>query len=112
MSQASDTSWKATGLPASRGPRMRLVVWGGRGRVWAVIFSGLDVQQSGSPSTPSTTNPAGAVITIGGDRPVQSVPGAHNDPADLYGIVLVFLAIAVAIVATRWIFGRGTRKHG
>ena len=67
---------------------------------------------SGTPSTPSTTNPAGVVITIKGNSDYPNIPGAHNDPADLYGIVLVFLAIAVALVATRWIFGRGRKKTG
>lgn len=75
-----------------------------------MIFSDLDGLLWSTPSTPSTTNPAGVVITIDGNNPTVPVPGAHNDPADLYGIVLVFLAIAVAIVATRWIFGRGGRK--
>ena len=73
-------------------------------------FSELGGLTWSTPSTPSTTNPAGVVITIDGNRPSTSVPGAHNDPADLYGIVLVVLAIAVAIVATRWIFGRGRRE--
>lgn len=77
-----------------------------------MIFSALDGLATSSPSTPSTTNPAGVVITIEGNKPATPIPGAHNDPADLYGIVLVFLAIAVAIVATRWIFGRGSRKPG
>ncbi len=58
-------------------------------------------------STPSTTSPAGVVITIDGGHSTAHIAGPHNDPADLYGIVLVFLAIAVALVATRWIFGRG-----
>lgn len=75
-----------------------------------MIFSYLDVVRSSTSSTPSTTNPAGVVITIGGNSPKQPIVGPHNDPADLYGIVLVILAIAVAIVATRLIFGWGSRK--
>lgn len=63
---------------------------------------------SPSTSTPPTTNPAGVVITIdGGPNATANIPGPHNDPADLYGIVLVLLAIAVALIATRWLFGRG-----
>ncbi len=59
-------------------------------------------------STPPTTNPAGVVITLGGgSHATARIPGPHNDPADLYGIVLVLLAIAVALIATRWLFGRG-----
>lgn len=73
-------------------------------------FFPLDGLLWSTPSTPSTTNPAGVVITIDGNKPGAPVPGAHNDPADLYGIVLVFLAIAFAIVATRWLFGRGRQK--
>lgn len=79
-------------------------------------LSGMGVTLSaGAPSTPSTTNPAGVVITIDGGNTNSAyahIPGAHNDPADLYGIVLVFLAIAVALVATRWIFGRGRGTPG
>lgn len=61
-----------------------------------------------TPGVPPTTNPAGVVITIdGGPNATANVKGPHNDPADLYGIVLVLLAIAVALIATRWIFGRG-----
>lgn len=61
-----------------------------------------------STSTPPTTNPAGVVITLGGGPHASvNIPGPHNDPADLYGIVLVLLAIAVALIATRWLFGRG-----
>lgn len=72
-----------------------------------MLFSLPGVAVSSSTSTPSTTNPAGVVITIDGGRSTAHIVGPHNDPADLYGIVLVFLAIAVALVATRWIFGRG-----
>ena len=62
---------------------------------------------SATPSTPPTTGPAGAVITIdGGPNATARIVGPHNDPADFYGIVLVFLAIAVALFATRWLFGR------
>ncbi len=58
--------------------------------------------------TPPTTNPAGVVITVGGGATgTANIKGPHNDPADLYGIVLVLLAIAVALIATRWLFGRG-----
>ncbi len=57
-------------------------------------------------STP-TTNPAGVEITIyGGPNATANIPGAQDDPADLFGIVAVFLAIGVAIVLARWIFGR------
>jgi hypothetical protein len=60
-----------------------------------------------TPVTTSTTEP-GAVITIsGGSSGTAHIIGPHNDPADLYGIVLVILAIAVALFATRWLFGRG-----
>ena len=57
-------------------------------------------------STPPTTQPS--VITIvGGSNATANIPGSHNDPADLYGIFLGLLAIGVAIVAARWLFGRG-----
>ncbi len=63
-------------------------------------------------STPPTTNPAGVVITLGGGpRATAHIPGPHNDPADLYGIVLVLLAIAIALIAIRWLFGRGGRPR-
>ncbi len=65
-----------------------------------------------STSTPATTNPAGVVITLGGGpHATAHIPGPHNDPADLYGIVLVLLAIAVALIATRWLFGRGGKPR-
>lgn len=59
-------------------------------------------------STPPTTgNPLATEITItGGPNATAHLVGTHNDPADLYGIILVFVAIAVAILAARWILGR------
>lgn len=64
-------------------------------------------------ATTTTTGP-GAVITIdGGPGGTAHIIGPHNDPADLYGIVLVILAIAVALFATRWLFGhRGGPRGG
>lgn len=71
-------------------------------------YPGVVMSYSTSPSTPPTTNPAGVVITLGGGaNRTADIKGPHNDPADLYGIVLVLLAIAVALIATRWLFGRG-----
>ena len=58
-------------------------------------------------STPATTNPAGVEITlVGGPNATARIPGTHNDPADLYGIILVFAAIAFAILLARWLLGR------
>jgi hypothetical protein len=63
-------------------------------------------------TTPPTTNGAGGVITIdGGPNATANIPGPRNDPADLYGIVLVLLAIGLALFATRWLFGRYGPKH-
>jgi hypothetical protein len=72
-----------------------------------VLFSYVDGVgwSSQTPAPPSTTGVAG-VVTIDGPNATANIPGAHNDPADLYGIVLVVLAIAVALFATRWLFGR------
>ncbi len=76
-----------------------------------VSFTFSVVSSSASTSTPSTTNPAGVVITLGGGpNATAHIPGPHNDPADLYGIVLVLLAIAFALIATRWLFGRGRSR--
>ena len=63
-------------------------------------------------STPSTTVPGGSVITIyGGPNATANIPGTHNDPADLYGIVVVLAVIVVAIALVRWLFGRrGSRR--
>jgi hypothetical protein len=62
---------------------------------------------SGGTTTTATTAGPGQVITItGGPNATANIPGPHQDPADFYGIVLVALAIAVAVIATRWIFGR------
>lgn len=68
---------------------------------------GWSSQTTVPPSTPPTTSGVGAVITIdGGPNATANIPGPRNDPADLYGIVLVLLAIAVALFATRWLFAR------
>lgn len=67
----------------------------------------MDFSYVGSPSTPPTTSGAGVVITIdGGPNATARIPGAHNDPADLYGIGAVLLSIAAILIAARWIFGR------
>jgi hypothetical protein len=58
-------------------------------------------------TSPSTTNPAANEITIvGGPNATANIVGTHNDPADLYGIILVFVAVALAILAARWLLGR------
>jgi len=60
-------------------------------------------------STP-TTVPGGSIITIyGGPNATANIPGSHNDPADLYGIVLVLAFIFVSIALVRWVFGRHGR---
>jgi hypothetical protein len=57
-------------------------------------------------STP-TTVPGGSIITIyGGPNATANIPGSHNDPADLYGIVLVLVVIFASIALARWVFGR------
>lgn len=63
---------------------------------------------SAGTTAPSTTLATGVITIDGGPNATARVIGPHNDPADLYGIVLVGLAIAAALVATRWLFGRGT----
>lgn len=66
---------------------------------------------SGAPTTTATTAGPGQVITICcGANATANIPGPQQDPADLYGIVLVILAIAVALFATRWLFGRRGRQ--
>jgi hypothetical protein len=69
-----------------------------------VVFS-----YSATTIPPPTTGGGGVITIDGGPNATAHIPGPHNDPADLYGIVLVFLAIAIALVATRWIFGRRGR---
>lgn len=65
---------------------------------------------SSATSTTATTAGPGQVITIyGGPNATANIPGPQQDPADLYGIVLVILAIAIALFATRWLFGRTGR---
>jgi hypothetical protein len=54
------------------------------------------------------------VVDLNPGTPSGQIPGAHQDGADLYGIVLAFLVIAVAITAVRLIFrhtGRVTRQR-
>lgn len=52
----------------------------------------------------------------GGPNATANIPGAHNDPADFYGIILGLAAILVAVAATRLIFrtrrGSGPRSRG
>jgi len=60
-----------------------------------------------SAATSPTTVDSGVITIVGGPDATARIVGPHNDPADLYGIVLVLAAIAVALFATRWIFGRG-----
>lgn len=62
---------------------------------------------SATTTAPPTTLGRGVITIDGGPNATAHVIGPHNDPADLYGIVLVGLAIAFALVATRWLFGRG-----
>ena len=82
-----------------------------------MLFSYVDgvIWQAQTTVPPTVASPttygAGGVITIdGGPNATSNIPGSHDDPADLYGIVLVFLAIAVALFATRWLFGRSGPK--
>jgi hypothetical protein len=49
---------------------------------------------------------ASEITIVGGPNATANIVGTHNDPADLYGIILVFAAIAFAIVAARWLLGR------
>jgi hypothetical protein len=57
---------------------------------------------------PTTTVPGGAVITIvGGPNATADIVGTHSDPADFYGIIIGLIAIFVAIILARWLFGRG-----
>ena len=59
----------------------------------------------------TTTVPTGVVTIVGGPNATAHIVGPHNDPADFYGIVAVIIGIAVAILLTRWIFGRpGPRR--
>ena len=67
---------------------------------------------TGAPvtSTPPTTEGQGVVITIdGGPNATAHIPGPQSDPADFYGILIVALAIAVALIATRWLFAHRGR---
>lgn len=64
-----------------------------------------------APSTPPTTAP-GSVVTIdGGPQATANIAGPANDPADFYGIILVLAGIALAIFATRKLFGDGDRSR-
>ena len=71
---------------------------------------------AGTTPGPSTTTPGGVITITGGPNATANIPGAHNDPADLYGIVLGLAAILVAIGLTRLIFrtrgGSGRRSTG
>ena len=57
-------------------------------------------------SVTTTTIPTGVVTIVGGPNATAHIVGPRSDPADFYGIIAVAIGIAVAIVLTRWIFGR------
>jgi hypothetical protein len=59
-------------------------------------------------TTTQTTTPATAqtTTTVGAAPSTQVVPGAHQDGADLYGIVLALVIIVGVIGAVRLIFRR------
>ncbi|MGH9121755.1 MAG: hypothetical protein ACRDYC_07390 [Acidimicrobiales bacterium] len=46
----------------------------------------------------------GSVVTASPALPGNPVPGAHNDPADLWGLAVAVVAIIVAIVVVRMVF--------
>lgn len=55
-------------------------------------------------ATQTTANQTTA--TVGAPRSTQVVPGAHQDGADLYGIVLALIVIVGIIGAVRLVFRR------
>lgn len=65
---------------------------------------GVGFTWSASSTSTSTTLPTGEITIDSGTAP--HIVGSQSDPADFYGIVLVVLAIVIALVATRWLFGR------
>jgi hypothetical protein len=60
---------------------------------------------------PTTTLPGTEITIVGGPNATAPIPGSQSDPADFYGIVLVVVAIALAIVVTRLIFRRRGPEH-
>ena len=63
------------------------------------------------PPTSSTTAVSGvevpgygSVVTASPSPPGNPVPGAHNDPADLWGIAVAIAVMIVAIVIVRLVF--------
>lgn len=72
-----------------------------------------DLTWSAGPTSSPTTLPSGVITIVGGPNATAPIVGPHNDAADFYGIILVGLGIALAVVVTRWVFGRrpgpGTR---
>jgi hypothetical protein len=66
-----------------------------------------------STSAPPTTLDSGGVVTVkGGPYTTANVPGPAQDPADFYGIILVVALMLVAILASRWLFGRKGSRRG
>jgi hypothetical protein len=69
----------------------------------------------GSPGAPgaarhttSTTTPS--VVTLQPASPSGGIPGDANDPGDFYGFGAAIVGIALAILVTRLLFRRGTRR--
>jgi hypothetical protein len=54
----------------------------------------------------TTTIPSLESTIYGGPNATSDMVGTKNDPADFYGILLALVAIALAIVLTRYVFRR------
>jgi hypothetical protein len=78
----------------------------------ASIAYSLPGQTSPTPFSTTTTRPGQEITVVGGPNATANIPGDKSDPADFYGIILVIVAIAVAIILTRLIFRRGGRQEG
>ena len=54
----------------------------------------------------------GVEITLTGPNATANIPGTYNDPADLYGFILVFVAVGLILLVSRLVSGRRRRGRG
>jgi hypothetical protein len=85
----------------------------GSGPVWIVAFT---VQVQAPTTTVASTGLAkqgpGVEITLTGPSATANIPGSYNDPADLYGFILVFVAVGLILLVSKFVSARRRRGGG
>ena len=79
----------------------------GVGRPLLVHLGSVSETTTTIPGGPPPTQPATQPGIVHLDPASRVVPGSHQDGADLWGILVALLVMAVAVVAVRVLFRRG-----